>query len=247
MSQKIFTTSFIDRLRSDLKRNKGVNLYTGDQFRVSEENLLINPKITPVDVKLLLPTKKDNYDFENARIIHEAYKDLTPTQATDVRLWTYLAHIPFWSYMKKRFPIEKQPPQKRGDYILEHWFVDGVSPQNFIRHGIALLWWGAHLTYDPTRKNPYELTEELFSMLDYTRTLIPGTQGRNQNFSRALLEFVAGNKSLFSQYKEERVRLLMRKLNYTGGYKILPSLSKDEIKNLFTRYEGELESIKNTR
>lgn len=247
MSQKIFSNIFIDELRRGLKGNKNISLYEKRNFVFSDENVLVNPKVNTVEVKFLSPDKKGNHDFENAKIIHEAYKTLTPTQATDVRLWAYLAHIPFWDYMKKRFPIEKQPNRKKGSYILEHWFVDGISPQNFIRHGIALLWWGAHLTFDPKRKDPYELTQELFSMLDYTRTLIPGIQGRNQNFSRALMEFVLENEKVFSKYKETKIRLLMRKLNYIGGYKSLPSISKDEIKTIFGSYTSELELIKDTR
>lgn len=247
MVQKIFSHNFVGKLGHRLKTNKGVDSYTRDKFVFDEADTLVNPKITAQEIELILPDKKGNHDFENAKIIHEAYKSLTPMQATDIRLWTYLAHVSFWKYMKRRFPIERQPNKKLGSYILEHWFIDGLSPQNFIRHGIALLWWGARLTYDPERKNPYELTQELFSMLDYTRTLIPGIQGRNQNFSRALLEFVSGNDTLFSQYKEGRVRLLMRKLNYLGGYKVLPSLKKEEIKKIFTRYEEELGSIKSIR
>ena len=103
------------------------------------------------------------------------------------------------------------------------------------------------MTYDEGRKDPYELTKELFSMLDYTRTLIPGIQGRNKNFSWALLEFVLENEKIFSNYKENKIRFLMRKLNYVGGYKSLSSISKDEIKILFSNYTNELGTIKSAR
>jgi len=243
--QKIFTQNFIRKLRTALSRNKATELYTKKEFKFELADILTNPRISSLEsVNLLMPTGKENFDFENAKIIFEAYKSLTPTQATDIRFWTYLAHVPFWNYMKKRFPIEKQPQKKRGEYILEHWFIDGVSPRNLVRHGISLLWWGTYLTYDSNKKDPYELTRELFSMLDYTRTLIPGTQGRNKNFSHALLEFVLENKEIFSQYKEGRVRFLMTRANYLGGYKILPDLSKAEIKGVFKRYTKEIQEVK---
>jgi len=243
--QKIFTQNLIRKLRTNLSKNKGIEPYSKNEFKFELADVLTNPRISASEsINLIMPKGKENFDFENAKIIFEAYKNLTPTQATDIRFWTYLAHVPFWNYMKKRFPIEKQPHKKRGEYILEHWFIEGVSPRNLVRHGISLLWWGTYLTYDPNRKDPYELTRELFSMLDYTRTLIPGTQGRNKSFSHALLEFVLENKEIFSQYKEGRVRFLMTRANYLGGYKILPDLSKGEIKGVFKRYTKELQEVK---
>lgn len=243
--QKIFTQNFIHKLRRQLAVNKGLDLYSAKEFKFEAVDVLVNPRIQVLDSTDLIMSKgKENFDFENAKIIFEIYKNLTPTQATDTRMWTYLAHVSCWDYMRKRFPVEKQPNKKRGEYILEHWFIDGVSPRNLVRHGISLLWWGAYLTYDPDREDPYELTRELFSMLDYTRTLVPGTQGRNKNFSHALLEFVRENGDLFSQYKEGRVRFLMIQANYLGGYKILPDLSKEEIKNIFKKYTKEIQEVK---
>lgn len=243
--QKIFTQNFIRKLRTSLLQNKGIELYSKKEFGFEPADILTNPRISAFEpINLIIPKGKDNFDFENAKIIFEKYKDLTPTQATDIRFWTYLAHVPCWDYMKKRFPIEKQPHKKRGEHILEHWFIDGVSPRNLVRHGISLLWWGAYLTYDTDRKDSYELTRELFSMLDYTRTLIPGTQGRSKNFSHALLEFVLENKEAFSQYKEGRVRFLMTRANYLGGYKILPDLSKNEIKEIFKKYTKEIQGVR---
>lgn len=243
--QKLFTHNFIHKLRRNLAKNKGLESYSKKEFKFEAADVLINPRIQVPDlINPILPKGKENFDFENAKIIFESYKSLTPTQATDVRMWAYLAHTSLWDYMKKRFPIEKQPLKKRGEYVLEHWFIDGVSPRNLVRHGISLLWWGAYLTYDSDRKDHYELTRELFSMLDYTRTLISGTQGRNKNFSHALLEFVRENGDLFAQYKEGRVRFLMTRANYLGGYKILPDLSKKEIKEIFKKYTKEIQEIK---
>ena len=77
-------------------------------------------------------------------------------------------------------------------------------------------------------------------MLDYTRTILTGTQGRNRIFTHALLEFVVENPELFKSQKEAKVRFLMRKSNFLGGYKILPALSKAELKNIFNEQEQQL-------
>jgi hypothetical protein len=48
---------------------------------------------------------------------------------------------------------------------------------------------------------------------------------------------------LFSKYKESKVRTLMRKVNYLGGYKNYGNLSKKELEQIFLNYKAELETI----
>lgn len=242
-SQKLFTQNFIAQQKRNLTKGLGVEAYLAEYFSDFErDDTLINPRIQVTEgVNLKLPDEKNNYDQENAKILFNHYKDLTPTQATDIRLWAYLSHVTFWEYMKKRRPIEKQSEEKRGDYILTHWFVDGLSPRTLSRNDLALFWWGSYLTYDSARENPFELTDVLFSMLDFTRTLVEGTQGRYKPFTHGLLEFVLENKTLFEKYKEGKVRFLMRQANILGGYKIIPTLTKEEIKELFKSRRKDLE------
>lgn len=246
-SQKIFKSEFINGLIAKLSRNEGTDLYLKENFLFPDSAVFPNLRILArAEIKLLLPDNKGNHDFENSVALFGGYKSLTPTEATDGRLWAYLAHVDFWKYMQARWPVENKSKDKAGEFILEHWFLNPPNAVNLTRrHGMSLLWWGAYMTHDPKRENPFELTEELFSMLDYASTLISGVQGRSKNFTQAILEFVIENKELFRNYKEARVRLLMRKVNYSGGYKILPSLSKKEIKEICETYKSDLEKVLN--
>ena len=79
-------------------------------------------------------------------------------------------------------------------------------------------------------------------MLDYTRHLLPGYQGRSRQFTHAVLEFVIENEALFSKNKEAKVRFIMRKLNFIAGYRALATLSKQDIKELIGKYRGEISS-----
>ena len=46
-------------------------------------------------------------DFQNAKIVYEAYKGkINPLQASDLRLWSYLAHVQHWDYMFARWKID---------------------------------------------------------------------------------------------------------------------------------------------
>jgi len=246
MPQNILSTSRIDELRKSLIRGdqKLIKRYEKNSLSLKDEDLLVNPEITPLNNKsLIVPKRNNNYDFENAKILYEKYQNLNLTQATDHRLWAYLAHIEYGSYMQKRYPISRQSKDKKAEYILEHWFLNGISPSKITRHGIALLWWGANTTHDESREDPYELTREFFSMLDYTRTITAGTQGRYKEFAHAVLEFVIENKDIFSNKKELKVRYLMRKLNEVGGFNLITALDKTELKELCLTYKNKLKSL----
>ena len=243
--QNLFRSTYVEKLKSNLKNNNG-EAYLSSTFRHDEKEVLENTTISTEYPELIMPEANNNHDFENAKIIFDTYKEMTPVQATDVRIWTYLTHVTYWEYMQKRRPVHEQQEQKRVSYILQHWFIENLNSSNLMRNDISLLWWAAYLTYDQDRENPYELTEELFSMLDYTRHLLPGTQGRSRNFVQALLEFVIENKDIFKNYKESKVRFLMRKANYVSGYKNFPAIPKGTIKAIFRQYINEIEKVQNS-
>ena len=244
VKQKLFSSHYIESLYKRVTKGSCVELYSKDLFEFKNIYVLENPQIlVPNTIELVMPEAGNNHDCDNCKIVFEALKDMNPIQATDYRIWVYLTHTSFWPYMRKRRPVEKQPYNKRKEYIARHWFVDGISTKNILRNDISSFWWCGYLTYDKNRKDPYELTNELYSMLDYTRHLLPGKQGRNRRFVYAILEFVIENKHLFSSCKEEKVRLLMKRSNYISGYRVLASLSKKEIKSIFESYVDEIKKV----
>jgi len=210
-------------------------------------NIMKNPQLgSPEDSKiaLVMPKETDEFQFKNSQIIYEHFKDMNATQATDARIWSYLTHVTFWEYMSELRPIGQQPADKQGNYILRHYFLDPVNAANLVLNDISLLWWGAHLTYDAeNEKDPYWLTKELFSMLDYTRHLLPSIQGRNTTFVKAVLNYVVDNRSLFKVAKEAKVRFIMRKCNFVAGYKVFPILSRHEIVGIMNQYIQEIKAI----
>ena len=243
--QNLFLSRYINELTDKVKSNNCTNVYISGQVSYSTNDVHFNPLINPPDkIDFLMPDSNGNYDFENSQKLFMAYKNMNAVQATDSRIWAYLSHVTFWDYMRRRYPVEQQFEFNRSSYILQHWFIESVNVKNLLRHGISLLWWCAYLTYDETRTDPFILTKELFSDLDYTRTLVPSTQGRSRNFLHGVLEYVVSNPEIFSKYKEAKVRFIMRKLNYKAGYRILSVLSKDEIMRLINTFRKEIDTVK---
>lgn len=244
---RVFKTRFIEECKRDIKKDKTIDLYFKEEFQFAPDDVFFHREFKIEELpELLMPDKNNAYNADNAIRLFEALKTLNLTQASDPRFWTFLAHVNYWGYMKRRYPIDKQPKEKQAAYIISHWFLDPLNAANLTRHhGIASLWWGAYRTHDASKKDPYELTKELFSMLDYSTHLTSGTQGRNLAFFHAVLEFVVKNPLLFSSYKESRIRFLMRSINRKGGYKIFAGLIKESILDELSVYKKEIEKINN--
>lgn len=236
---KVFTSSYINQLGQRLQSEEAIAGYINGK---SPGFIASDTRDTILEVTSFPNLTIENGDYENARMLFEMLKGINPTLASDQRIWTWLAHVPFMDYMSKRWPVNEQPKEKRAVYILGHWFVKTQASTSYMRHGIAMLWWGAFATYGSERNDPFELTREFFSMQDYTRTLF-GSLGRSDRFRKALLEYVVENPDLFKVHKEARIRFLMRRLNYDGGYKIIPDLSVSEIKILVNQYKTAIEKI----
>lgn len=249
MTQKttrpIFTSLALIKMKEYLRGRKGINEYLNGKFVIpSGDTVESSSKVFTKKVLLLDPPGGGKRDSaENAIRLFEAYSSLTPEDASDERFWVYLTHSDFFDYMKKRTDIEAQGEEKRGKYILDHWFVDPMSPASLMNNDISRLWWVVFLTKSKNAKDPYVLTREVFSMLDYTTHLLPGTQGRNEAIRFAVLEFVVENLELFSKNKETKVRLIMRKLNLRGGYSALSSLDSGQIKSFLKSMIPELQKV----
>ncbi len=98
-------------------------------------------------------------------------------------------------------------------------------------------WWTAHLTYDSTRDNPYELTGVLFSTLDITQTILERNMGRGPDILSGFLEFLLQNRTALlsgGDKNRDRIRRLAKYLNMYGGVCLLDCLSETDIIRLLS-------------
>jgi hypothetical protein len=244
--QKLFRESYVEALRMGVKDSSLVKYYEGDTFLYDAEKVMQMPHIAkPINSEFLIPTKTALYDFENSKIIYEAYKTITPLQASDVRLWTYLAHTDYYAYMCKRWPgVQDKSATDRSKYILDHWFISSPAQSNFLRHGIAGLWWAAHLTYDETRTDPYELTKVIFRNLDFSfRTLGTYKLGRHREAVIGISEFIIQNPATFKGNFQDKTRFITKYLNQVGGTKPLSYFKRDFFKNTLYDVKAKIEMV----
>lgn len=245
MAQNIFTSSFL-ACTTNLVRKKDSKtmerlLNPGKSFHAIGDVLRAGEYPDCSSVKLNFKDTDKDFQLKNAILLYEALP-MTPYQASDPRLWTYLTLVTFREYMNSLRPISSETDNPF-EYLLRHYFCSS-SVKDLLLNDISLLWWSAHLTVSDSHVHKYHLSQEVFTMLDYTRHLLPGTQGRAKQFRHAVLEFAIENQDLFKSHKQAKIRLIMRRLNTRAGFQLFPVFSKQDIKALIMDLRPEIEACK---
>jgi hypothetical protein len=236
-SLTIFKSTFVNALRGSISAN--LDKYFRDDIWVSEVSTRSAREMqTSVEVaeplSLELPVDGDYKDTENAIRFHRALQHLTPLQARDPRLWTRLAHVELWPYMRVRWDAAKHMADRgrAARFVESRYFVAQSQSRALLRHGIARLWWTAHLSHDPDRENPYELTTVLLSTLDITQQIVERGMGRADNIIKGFLAFLLGNGGVLlsgGDKNRTRIRRLAKHLNMLGGVCVLDLLTHAEV------------------
>ena len=189
-------------------------------------------EVPEIELKL---DKNGKYDFENAKLIYEAFKFLTPEQADDSRLWVYLANCHFYEYTKTRW-LTSNSTQK---VFVRRILYEGVGRSVRTRNSISRLWWTAHLTYDTGNVgNEWDLTKAIFELQDLQVGLLERNMGSYPNILKAFLSFYLEKKT---EMKAVIVQGMVKELNNIGGVFCLSLMAEDQLQEilntLFEKYK----------
>lgn len=251
--QKIYKRGVVEQMRTDLRSGKSLKSYFESSYPVKEKDLLPST-IEVIGKALSLKTPKRDpisADLENAIALHEYFKSIDETQASDPRLWAYLSHAEFRKYALIRWGLKgsysdlrNEEDKKRAiNYIFEHWFISG-NDRDLRRHAIARLWWATHLTYAPWERDPeffgdlkkkdlYYFTRVLLFTQDIYQQVLERAMGRSNRILITVLEFLGENKKFAKS--REKIRDLMKELNLIYGTKKIITLDRESLKKLIQR------------
>ncbi len=234
----------LDQLISDISQN--VPLYNSKERWIDQYfeekgfgSYSFSTGIMVPDVVLTIGDSKT--DFENAVKIYDAFKgQLNPVQASDLRLWAYLAHDTYWEYMRTRWAVDIASEEDEDDVgrdkivsrIGSRYFFKASKGKAFVRQGIARLYWSAYLTYDENNKdNPYEMTEYFLSKQDIFMVSTERSLARYKTLLLAALKVLKENEDL----KRADIRNYFLNLNQAGGVIVFDSLSAKDAYELAKR------------
>lgn len=246
----------LDSLQNDISNN--LEKYQSksqwvDQYFIDKEapKYYFDTGIEVEDYKLIIGGPES--DFQNAKIIFEAYKEkLNPVQASDLRLWSYLAHVEHWDYMCNRWKIDipdEDEEESEGDQksaqdktisrVSTRYFFGASRGKSFVRQGIARLFWSAYLTYDENNEDPYEYTEFFFNKQDIFSSITERSYARNKILVLEALKELKKHSGL----SRDDTRLFLAKLNQAGAITVLDFLNTDQAHQLCKKIMDEVLSI----
>jgi len=244
MATKYLTDHFMARLKEAVPVNlthyasaeKWIDKFASGEHYAKETGIICG------DLGVLrLPDSHGNHDDENAIRIHTALSSLTPVQAIDERLWTYLTHCVWHEYMTKRWEVNAADDSKAINLVIRRYFFQGHGLNGIALNGISRLWWAAHMTHDADRDDPYELTRVFISKSDIVTGLMERSIGKNRKLLCVFVEFLRDNISEIEEKwtgaggPGKAVQQMARELNRRGGVVLLDAVDKAGIHAIMRR------------
>lgn len=228
----------------DLFRVLGV-ASSPEEYLASADAIIANPdNLLPLPVSLGLPDEltvvgKRAVDIDNAPLVNQYLGEMDRANAADARLWTYLAFATYRPYMVARWPLSG--PNLDGDgwkrRVRDRWLLHSgsVTRGKLVRHGVARLWWVAHLTYKPkaidgiAKDDAYAYTREVFKSEDRLNAIFDREVGAFPSVMTAVLDHAA---MLDSKATDKYLQRIMQYLTLVHGYRDLGGLNATAVREL---------------
>ena len=188
MKVKYFVESAYNELFDAISNNANLyNLENGDWVfkKFKDANFC---KESRIDV--LLPSlDAKNDEIFNVIAIHNAFKDkITPKQASNPYLWTYLTHCEYWDYTFNRWAKANMSIE-----TIKQRFFCGPEEGNrigFLRNSVSRLWWFGYMTYQENSRDPYKLTKLMLTNSDLCQSIIERNFSMNKEIAIGILSAI---------------------------------------------------------
>lgn len=232
-----------DSLLASLKRNIPDNLQkynTADKMWLDEFVLsakLPEPVQSGIEIsdlpELQLGNGKPVSDTDAAIKMHECFRKLTPVQAADERLWTYLCHCePFYGYVRARWLREDGELKEKA--VLRRFFFENKGIGGLARNALARLWWSGYLTHEDSAPEPYLHTGMLLEYQDTPVGLLERSLGKNPEIVKRVSRYIHENSKDWSD-RSHTIQKLIRNINAAGGAVVLDALNDGGLMHLCRR------------
>ena len=251
MMLNYFTEESYEKILHDINENaekysgsnEWINDYFGNRsdYYKTSKSVHVNkfsPAYTPGSKS---DEQKSQEDLVNARMIHDAYKKLSPLQASNKYLWTYLCHaIPEY----RKYICDRWLTEARANTIKTRFFV--TDSGSLFDNALSRLWWYGHLTYDANNPNHYALTEILLMNQTICTDVIDTLNRMNFNRIKGVLLAIRDFKELLNEKEgiTEYFRQCKKYLNHYAAVTTLDFLEAEEIQKLAFDYMVNLRDKK---
>ena len=244
---KVFKDSAVNALRelvkSDVARYQSEDSWVDNVL--SARSIYATTKIhdLPEDL-LLMPDGEEKFDLENSMRLYTALHGLTLTQASDPRLWTYLTHVKYWKYMRKRWPIKAAAEsEKLNGSVISRYFLVGDKARALTRNGVARLWWAGHTCHNTSQTgDEFAYARALFATQDVYASLMERAFSKNRKIIQPVLAVLTKARAKGAPFDDRNnVRDLGKHLVLLGGAMVLDILDPTAIELIVENFISDLE------
>ena len=236
LEARVLTESALLELFDALKSAASPEEFLGnvDAILASPGNHLPLPVDPGVPDRLSLAGKR-SVDIDNAPRVHEYLGEMDRANASDARLWTYLAFVTYREYMDERWSLTGL--EKWKDRVRSRWLLHSgsVTRGRLVRHGIARLWWVSHLTFAKAesegiaKDDKYAYTKEAFKSEDRLNALFDREVGAFPVVIKAVLSHAA---TMGDAATDNHIRRIMQYLTLINGYRDMGMLDLSTMNDL---------------
>ena len=204
-----------------------------DKEKLLSKMEMDKPKGAPANWQSLQDRKNAQLFYESIYFLEDNgdKRPLTPFEASDRRLWTYLSHSIFWEYLQSRWGSKD---------VAVRYFLTGkrndLTFGKLSKHGVSRLWWYAYITYDLKAKDPYHLLDVLCSNSDLTMIVSESLLSHNRKVLKAILTVLGSKKEYQLGGTGKAMRFIISSLNAESGISNLAILSEAELINRITHF-----------
>jgi hypothetical protein len=244
MKQKAFTTDYTEELEDNISSN--CENYSKLQFEYDSARVLDMPFESHeglLDEMTPFLSTEAKVEVDAAIKLYEAYKDLTPLQASHRPFWIYLSHVDLFPYMRERWLVKDVPEgEKLVDHIKSHWFYKNGK----LRSHLEGMYWLVRqsVKYHEDGIPDYTETRFLFSRRVLGDRGIAARQFifRNERIFRGIIEYIMKNEdTIFAHHMQARATYCASLLNSKGGVVELSTWDENDVERYLDQHKHEIE------
>lgn len=244
MKQKAFKIYYAMDLEDNISSNR--HKYFEPQFEYDQKQVCELPfegHENLLDEMMPFLSTEAKIEVDAAIKLYEAYKDLTPLQASHRPFWIYLSHVDLFSYMRDRWLVKDVPEgDKLTDHIKSHWFYKNGK----LRSHLEGMYWLVRqsVKYKENGMPDYTYTRFLFSRRVLGDRGIAARQFifRNERVFRGVLDYIMKNEeTVFAHHMQARATYCASLLNTRGGVVELSTWNENDVESFLDQHRHEIE------
>ncbi len=175
-------------------------------------------------------------ELENCKILYEHLKKISPSQASDERLWAGLCNGEFYQYVRERWKystLKQGNPKTDASTIKSRFFFSGGGRGAIFRNTLAKCWWAGQYTYDSANEKHWAILDAI-GPEDFSTKVSDIFYSYSFTANSDVMRGVAKGLEFYRKQGikilvREHIRPTMQYLNALGGSVLLDMYTEDEI------------------